>query len=78
MALWKDPTKDPSMPGTDGAATVAPEPAVRPVPTPVPSAAGPAEPARRVERVHELARNAGPEWDRERVDGVDDAGCFRR
>ncbi len=50
MALWKDPTKDPSMPGTDGAATVAPEPAVRPVPTPVPSAAGTAEPARRVER----------------------------
>jgi cytoskeletal protein CcmA (bactofilin family) len=50
MALWKDPTKDPSMPGTDGAATLAPEPAVRPVPTPVPSSASTAEPARRVER----------------------------
>jgi cytoskeletal protein CcmA (bactofilin family) len=50
MALWKDPTKDPSMPGTDGAAAMAPEAAVRPVPTPVPSSAGSAEPARRVER----------------------------
>jgi len=50
MALWKDPTKDPSMPGTDGAAALAPEPAVRPVPTSVPSAASPAESARRVER----------------------------
>ncbi len=50
MALWKDPTKDPSMPGTDGAAALAPEAAVRPVPTPVPSSAGSAESARRVER----------------------------
>ncbi len=50
MALWKDPTKDPSMPGTDGAVALAPEAAVRPVPTPVPSSAGSAESARRVER----------------------------
>lgn len=50
MALWKDPTKDPSMPGTDGAAALTPEAAARSVPTPVPSPASSAEPARRVER----------------------------
>jgi cytoskeletal protein CcmA (bactofilin family) len=48
MALWKDPTKDPSMPGSDGATALAPEPPIRPVATPSPMPA--AEPARRVER----------------------------
>ena len=48
MALWKDPTKDPSMPGSDGAAALAPEPAVRSVATPAPSpAAEPVRPAQR-------------------------------
>ena len=37
MALWKDPTKDPSMPGSDGAAALAAEPAMRSVATPVPT-----------------------------------------
>jgi cytoskeletal protein CcmA (bactofilin family) len=51
MALWKDPTKDPSMPGSDGAATLAAEPALRSVATPAPTAApAAAEPARRGER----------------------------
>jgi cytoskeletal protein CcmA (bactofilin family) len=51
MALWKDPTKDPSMPGSDGAAALAPEPAVRSVATPAPSpAAQAAEPVRPVQR----------------------------
>ena len=51
MALWKDPTsKDPSQSGFDTATAVAPEPVVRPVPSPVPATG--AEPARRsVERV---------------------------
>ena len=51
MALWKDPTKDPSMPGSDGAAALAAEPAMRSVATPVPAASSSAgEPARRAER----------------------------
>jgi cytoskeletal protein CcmA (bactofilin family) len=51
MALWKDPTKDPSMPGSDGATALAPEPAVRSVATPSPSpAAPPAEPVRSAQR----------------------------
>ncbi len=50
MALWKDPTKDPSMPGSDGTAALAAEPAMRSVVTPVPAAAATAEPARRAER----------------------------
>jgi cytoskeletal protein CcmA (bactofilin family) len=51
MALWKDPTKDPSMPGSDGTAALAAEPAMRSVVTPVPaSASTAAEPARRVDR----------------------------
>lgn len=49
MALWKDPTKDPSTTGTDSTAALAPEPAVRPAVSAVPSAP-PSEPARRVER----------------------------
>lgn len=47
MALWKDPTKDPSLPGSDGAAALAAEPAMRTVATPVPAAV---EPTRRAER----------------------------
>ena len=50
MALWKDPTKDPSMPGSDGTAALAAEPAMRSVATPVPAPASTAEPARRAER----------------------------
>jgi cytoskeletal protein CcmA (bactofilin family) len=51
MALWKDPTKDPSMPGSDGAAALAAEPAMRAVATPAPAASSSAgEPARRAER----------------------------
>jgi len=51
MALWKDPTKDPSMPGSDGTAALAPEPAVRSVATPAPSPATPAaEPLRPAQR----------------------------
>jgi cytoskeletal protein CcmA (bactofilin family) len=51
MALWKDPTKDPSTPGSDGATALAAEPAVRSVVTPVhASSPAAAEPARRAER----------------------------
>ncbi len=50
MALWKDPTKDPSMPGSDGAAALAAEPAMRSVATPVPTPSSAAEPTRRAER----------------------------
>ena len=50
MALWKDPTKDPSMPGTDGTAAFAAEPAMRSVATPVPTPSSAAEPTRRAER----------------------------
>jgi cytoskeletal protein CcmA (bactofilin family) len=50
MALWKDPTKDPSMPGSDGAAALAAEPAMRSVATPVPTSSSAGEPARRAER----------------------------
>jgi cytoskeletal protein CcmA (bactofilin family) len=51
MALWKDPTKDPSMPGSDGATALAPEPAVRSVATPAPGPATPAaEPVRSAQR----------------------------
>ena len=51
MALWKDPMKDTSMPGTDGSAALAAEPAMRSVAMPT-AAAAPAvvEPVRRVER----------------------------
>ena len=39
MALWKDPmTKEPASSGSDTATAVAPEPVVRAVPTPAPSA----------------------------------------
>jgi cytoskeletal protein CcmA (bactofilin family) len=52
MALWKDPTKDPSLPGADGTAALAAEPAMRSVVTPVAAAASTAaEPVRRTERV---------------------------
>jgi cytoskeletal protein CcmA (bactofilin family) len=57
MALWKDPIKDPSMPGTDGSAALA-EPVMRSVerPTPAPVAHAPvAETARRP-----AERTAGP------------------
>ena len=57
MALWKDPIKDPSMPGTDGSAALA-EPIMRSVerPTPAPVAHAPvAETARRP-----AERTAGP------------------
>jgi cytoskeletal protein CcmA (bactofilin family) len=51
MALWKDPTKDPSLPGSDGAAALTAEPAMRSVATPAPAAsAAAAEPTRRAER----------------------------
>ena len=50
MALWKDPTKDPSMPGSDGAAALAAEPAMRAVATPAPTSSSAAEPTRRAER----------------------------
>jgi cytoskeletal protein CcmA (bactofilin family) len=39
MALWKDPTTNPSMPGSETNAALAPEPAVRQVATPAPAAA---------------------------------------
>lgn len=58
MALWKDPTKDPSMPGSDGAAALAPEPAVRPIPTPATATAPAAEPARRVDRAAPMVGTA--------------------
>jgi cytoskeletal protein CcmA (bactofilin family) len=62
MALWKDPTKDPSMPGSDGTAALATEPAMRSVVTPVPTA-GPAaaESARRVERASAPAMGSAKE-----------------
>ena len=51
MALWKDPNKDPSMPGSDGTAALAAEPAVRSVPNPTPAPAAPAaEPVRAAQR----------------------------
>ena len=50
MALWKDPTKDPSMPGSDGAAALAAEPAMRSVATPAPTSSAAGEPSRRAER----------------------------
>jgi cytoskeletal protein CcmA (bactofilin family) len=37
MALWKDPTTNPSMPGSETNAALAPEPAVRQVATPAPA-----------------------------------------
>lgn len=49
MALWKDPTKDPSMPGADGGVALAPEPPARPTPPPAPSPV--ADTTRRPERV---------------------------
>jgi cytoskeletal protein CcmA (bactofilin family) len=38
MALWKDPTTNPSMPGSESGAALSPEPAVRQVATPAPAA----------------------------------------
>jgi cytoskeletal protein CcmA (bactofilin family) len=62
MALWKDPTKDPSMPGSDGTAALAAEPAMRSVATPVPaSTSAAAEPARRVERATPPAAGSAKE-----------------
>ena len=56
MALWKDPTKDPSMPGSNGAAALAAEPGMRAVATPVPASSSSAgEPARRAERAASAA-----------------------
>jgi cytoskeletal protein CcmA (bactofilin family) len=60
MALWKDPTKDPSMPGSDGTAALATEPAMRSVATPAPASA-PAEPARRAERAAPPAMGSAKE-----------------
>jgi cytoskeletal protein CcmA (bactofilin family) len=61
MALWKDPTKDPSMPGTDGAAALAAEPAMRSVATPVATSSSAAEPARRAERAAPAAVGSAKE-----------------
>jgi cytoskeletal protein CcmA (bactofilin family) len=61
MALWKDPTKDPSMPGSDGTAALAAEPAMRSVVTPAPAAASAAEPARRTERANPAAVGSAKE-----------------
>ncbi len=61
MALWKDPTKDPSMPGSDGAAALAAEPAMRSVATPAPAAASAGEPARRAERAAPAAVGSAKE-----------------
>jgi cytoskeletal protein CcmA (bactofilin family) len=61
MALWKDPTKDPSMPGTDGAAALAAEPAMRSVATPVATGSSTAEPARRAERAAPAAVGSAKE-----------------
>ncbi len=49
MALWKDPTKDPSMPAADGGVALAPESPARPTPPPAPAPV--ADTARRPERV---------------------------
>ena len=61
MALWKDPTKDPSMPGSDGTAALAAEPAMRSVVTPVPASSAAAEPARRTERATPAAVGSAKE-----------------
>jgi len=64
MALWKDPTKDPSMPGSDGTAALAAEPAMRSVVTPVPAAASTgtaSESARRTERATPAAVGSAKE-----------------
>jgi cytoskeletal protein CcmA (bactofilin family) len=62
MALWKDPTKDPSMPGSDGAAALTAEPAMRSVATPAPAAASAAaEPTRRAERAAPTASGSAKE-----------------
>lgn len=61
MALWKDPTKDPSMPGSDGAAALAAEPAMRSVATPVPTSSSAGEPARRAERATPAAVGSAKE-----------------
>ena len=61
MALWKDPTKDPSMPGSDGAAALAAEPAMRSVATPVPTSSSAGEPARRAERAAPAAVGSAKE-----------------
>ena len=62
MALWKDPTKDPSMPGSDGAAALAAEPAMRAVATPAPASSSSAgEPARRAERAAPAAVGSAKE-----------------
>jgi len=62
MALWKDPTKDSSMPGSDGAAALASEPAVRAVPTPAASSPAPtADPVRPVQRAASSAAGTAKE-----------------
>ena len=61
MALWKDPTKDPSMPGSDGAAALAAEPAMRSVATPVPTTSSAGEPTRRAERAAPAAVGSAKE-----------------
>ena len=61
MALWKDPTKDPSMPGADGAAALAAEPAMRSVATPAPAASSAGEPTRRAERAAAAAVGSAKE-----------------
>ena len=57
MALWKDPIKDPSMPGTDGSAALA-EPVMRSVERPAPAPVAHAPVAETVRRPAE--RTAGP------------------
>ena len=61
MALWKDPTKDPSMPGADGAAALAAEPAMRAVATPAPTSSAAGEPSRRAERAAPAAVGSAKE-----------------
>ena len=57
MALWKDPIKDPSMPGTDGSAALA-EPIMRSVERPAPAPVAHAPVADTARRPAE--RTAGP------------------
>ena len=62
MALWKDPTKDPSLPGSDGTATLAAEPALRTVASSGPATAPAAtDTARRSERAAPAAVGSAKE-----------------
>jgi cytoskeletal protein CcmA (bactofilin family) len=62
MALWKDPTKDPSLPGSDGAAALTAEPVMRSVANPAPATASTAaEPTRRTERAAPPASGSAKE-----------------